>query len=147
MPDRIYPDHDPDQLRSLAIRAEHCGTAAALPSPPRHTVTYVKVGKNWTSTFVKRHQDIKTKNSRKYDYQRALCENPALIRSWFTLVQNTIAKYGIVQEDIYNFDETGFLMGVIAPGMVVTSSEKNGQAKLAQQENREWVTVIQGVNS
>ncbi|KFY27544.1 hypothetical protein V491_00863 [Pseudogymnoascus sp. VKM F-3775] len=91
-----------------------------------------KVGKNWTSTFVKRHQEVKTKYSRKYDYQRALYENPALIRSWFTLVQNTIAKYGIMQEDINNFDKTGFLIGVIAPGMVVASSGNNGRAKLAQ---------------
>jgi hypothetical protein len=53
------------------------------------------------------------------------------------LIQNTIAKYGITEEDIYNFDETGFLMGVIALGMVATSSKRHGRPKLAQQRNRE----------
>jgi hypothetical protein len=62
-------------------------------------------------------------------------------------VENTIAKYGIDASDIYNFDETGFIMGVILTGMVVTSAEKNSNAKLAQHGNREWVTVIQGVSS
>ncbi|ODQ68891.1 hypothetical protein LIPSTDRAFT_7355 [Lipomyces starkeyi NRRL Y-11557] len=40
------------------------------------------------------------------------------------------AKYGITDDDIYNFDETGFMMGVIST---------TWQA--------EWATVIQGVNS
>src|SRR4030081_705087 len=106
-----------------------------------------KVGKNWASTFVKRHLELRTRFSRKYDYQRALCEDPELIQGWFTLVQNTIAKYGISEADIYNFDETGFLMGVISSTIVVTSSERRSQPALAQPVNREWVTVIQGVNS
>jgi hypothetical protein len=29
-------------------------------------------------------------------------------------VQNVKAKYGIVDEDTYNFDEIGFIMGVIS---------------------------------
>jgi hypothetical protein len=49
--------------------------------------------------------------------------------------------------DIYNFDETGFMMGQITPTMVVTSSDRKGKPKLAQPGNRKWVTVIQGVNS
>ncbi|OHW94805.1 pogo transposable element with krab domain [Colletotrichum incanum] len=63
------------------------------------------------------------------------------------LIQNTIAKYGIVDSDIYNFDETGFMMGVIAAGMVVTSTERRSNTKMAQPGNREWVTVIQAINS
>jgi hypothetical protein len=62
-------------------------------------------------------------------------------------LQKTIAKYGIVDADIYNFDETGFMMGVISTAMVVTSSERSGRAKAIQPGNREWVTVIQAVNA
>jgi hypothetical protein len=60
-------------------------------------------------------------------------------------VRNTIAKHGIQDADIYNFDETGFMMGVISSAMVVTSSERRSRAKMRQPGNREWVTVIQGV--
>ncbi|KAM6509943.1 hypothetical protein FALCPG4_19040 [Fusarium falciforme] len=105
------------------------------------------VGKRWASNFVKRHPDLKTRFFRKYDYQRAKCEDPTLIRDWFTLVANTIAKYGIALADIYNFDETGFMMGVIASGMVVTGAERRGNPKLVQPGNREWVTVIQAINA
>ncbi|TVY62593.1 High-osmolarity-induced transcription protein 1 [Fusarium oxysporum f. sp. cubense] len=79
--------------------------------------------------------------------QRAKCEDPTIIRDWFRLVENTIAKYGISLADIYNFDETGFMMGVIASGMVITGVEKRGKAKSVQPGNREWVTVIQAINA
>jgi hypothetical protein len=57
-------------------------------------------------------------------------------------VKNTIAKYSICEADIYNFDETGFMMGVISTGMVVTSSDGRAKAKKIQPGNREWVTVV-----
>jgi len=69
------------------------------------------VGKNWASNFVRRRPELKTVFSRKYDYSRALCEDTKLIQGWFSLIHNTIAKYGIADMDIYNFDETGFMMG------------------------------------
>lgn len=106
-----------------------------------------RVGRNWSSNFVKRQPELKTRFTRNYDYQRALCEDPILIRGWFTLVQNVMAKYGIEPADIFNFDETGFMMGVISSSMVVTDADRRGKPKLAQPGNREWVTVIQGVNS
>ncbi|KAI8649068.1 HTH CENPB-type domain-containing protein [Fusarium keratoplasticum] len=105
------------------------------------------VGTNWASNFVRRHPDLKTRFFRKYDYQRAKCEDPTIIRNWFMLVANIIAKYGIRSEDIYNFDETGFLMGMIASGMVVTGSERRLKPKSVQPGNREWITVIQAINA
>jgi len=84
---------------------------------------------------------------RKYDYQRAKCEDPTIIRNWFTLVANTIAKYSIQLEDIYNFDETGFMMGIIQSGIVVTGTDRRGKPKLVQPGNREWITVIQAINA
>jgi hypothetical protein len=105
------------------------------------------VGKRWAYNFVKRQPELKTRHFRRYDYQRAKCEDPEVIHGWFTLVRNIITKYGIVESDIYNFDETGFMMGIISTGMVVTSAERRSHAKLAQPGNRDWVTVVQGVNS
>lgn len=53
------------------------------------------VGVRWASNFVKRYLDLKMRFFWKYDYQRAKCEDPTIIRKWFTLVANIIAKYGI----------------------------------------------------
>jgi hypothetical protein len=105
------------------------------------------VGKNWAQKFVKRQPELCIRWSRKYDYPRAKCEDPKLIGDWFALVRNTKAKYGILDDDTYNFDETGFIMGMIFAGMVVTTSEGLTRAKLALPGNREWSTVIQAVNA
>ncbi|KAL1959486.1 hypothetical protein VTO42DRAFT_1931 [Malbranchea cinnamomea] len=64
-----------------------------------------------------------------------------------SVVQNTIEKYGILPEHIYNFDAVSFPMGIIATTRVVTGSEKNLCPNLIQPGNREWVTVIEGVNA
>jgi hypothetical protein len=105
------------------------------------------VGKQWANNFVRRQPELRVKFNRKYDYKRALCEDPEIIRGWFRLVQNMKAKHGILDEDTYNFDETGFMMGMIVARAVITSSERRGRPKTVQQGNREWVTVIQGINA
>jgi hypothetical protein len=101
-----------------------------------------RVGKNWPDRFVARRPEIKTRFNRVYDYQRGLCEDPAIIEPWFRLVANMRAKYGILDCDFYNFDETGFMMGMIRPGMVVTRSDRVGKPKAIQPGNREWATAI-----
>jgi len=105
------------------------------------------VGKHWVRRFIDRNPDLKIKINRKYDYQRALCENPDIISGWFGLVANTKAKYGIQEDDIYNFDETGFMMGVIGSTLVVTRADRRGKAKSVQPGNREWATAIECINS
>ena len=72
---------------------------------------------------------LKTKFSRLYNYQRALCENPTVIFGWFALLYNIIVKYGVQPEDLYNFDETGFIIGQITSSMVVTRSDRRGKVK------------------
>jgi hypothetical protein len=104
------------------------------------------VGKLWAHRFIQRRPELKTRFNRVYDFQRALCEDPELIGAWFRLVQNMRAKYGVVDSDFYNFDETGFQMGMITPGMVVTRADRRGRVKTVQPGNREWTTAIVCIN-
>lgn len=90
---------------------------------------------------------LKTCLSRAYDYQKALCEDCEKIVGWFGLFQNIMAEYGIQDKDIYNFYETGFMMGQITSSMVVTGTDRSEKPKKIQPGNLELVTVIQGVCS
>lgn len=110
-----------------------------LPSSP--------VGKNWVQGFLKRHMELTTKFIRKYAYLRAKCEDPKVVQHWFNQYLEIKAQYGILDEDTYNFDETGFAMGVIATAKVVTSSETFGKPPHTQPGNREWVTAIESINA
>jgi hypothetical protein len=105
------------------------------------------LGKNWASRFVQRQSELQTKWNRKFHSQRARCEDPVRIQSWFKLVQDTRVAYGILDCDTYNFDETGFMMGVAATSKVVTSSDTVGRATVVQPGNREWVTTIECINA
>lgn len=96
-----------------------------------------RVGKNWIASFIKRHPELKSKYYRVYDYKRAKCEDPAKIRDWFRLVANMVAKYSVAESDIYNFDETRFMMGVLRTAKVVTSAERSLKPLIVQPGNRE----------
>lgn len=106
-----------------------------------------RVGKRWAEKFVKRQPELKMRFNRGYDFQRVLCEDPKLIGDWFELVRNMKTKYGILDCDFYNFDETGFMMGVICASMVVTRADRRGRGKQVQPGNREWATAIECINA
>ncbi|KAI9041725.1 Transposase [Aspergillus affinis] len=82
---------------------------------------YKPIDKNWVTLFVKRRPEIEARFK-------------------------TRMQYGILDEDIFNFDETGFAMGVIATTKVVTRSNMPGKPHLIQPGNREW-TTIECINS
>ena len=51
------------------------------------------------------------------------------MKSWFKLVEETKAKYGICDGDVYNFDEASFIMGKITTQLVITGAERRGRPK------------------
>jgi len=106
------------------------------------TRTKRRVGKLWPYRFVQRRKELRTRFSRAYDFQRALVEDPDELHKWFRLFRNMREKYGVADSDIYNFDETGFMMGIICGHMVVTRADRRGKSKSIQPGNREWATAI-----
>jgi hypothetical protein len=63
------------------------------------------------------------------------------------LIEQTKAKYGICDDDVYNFDEAGFMIGNITTQLVVTELERRGRPKALQPGNREWATLIAAINA
>jgi len=96
-----------------------------------------QVGQKWPANFVKRTDSLTTCFNRAYDRQRALCKDPVLIKSWFNLVEQTKAKYGIYNNDVYNFNKASFIIGKITTQLVVTGLERRGRPKAIQPGNRE----------
>ncbi|OQE33586.1 hypothetical protein PENCOP_c060G01518, partial [Penicillium coprophilum] len=113
----------------------------------RGTTPVLSVGENWVTNFVKRRPLLSSQFSKRYNYERAKCEDPKIIREWFNLVQKTILQFGIDPDDIYNFDETGFAMGLTSTAKVITRSEYYGRRPVLQPRNREWVTTIECTNA
>ncbi|CRL18175.1 Pogo transposase / Cenp-B / PDC2, DNA-binding HTH domain [Penicillium camemberti] len=103
----------------------------------RGTTPILSVGENWVTKFVKRHPLLSSRFSKRYNYDRAKCEDPKIIREWFDLVQKTILQFRIDPDDIYNFDETGFAMGLTATAKIIIRSEYYGRRPVLQPRNRE----------
>jgi hypothetical protein len=116
--------------------------AARNPGQP-----FQKTGKCWSKRFIKNEPRLAMKWNRKFPYQRARCEDPASYRRWFDRVTEMRVKYGILDEDTYNFDETGFMMGICSTSKVITSSDRCGKAITIQPGNRNWVTAIECISA
>jgi hypothetical protein len=113
----------------------------------RGTTPVISVRENWVTNYVKRRPLLSSRFSKRYNYERAKCEEPKVIMEWFNLVEKTVLQFGIDPDDIYNFDETGFAMGLTATTRVISRSEFYGRRALLQPGNREWVTVIECTNA
>ena len=106
-----------------------------------------QVGKNRVSNLVKRHDTLHTRFTRRYNHSCAKCEDPKIIREWFNILYEKMSKYGFAREDIWNFNKTGFAMGLCSTTKVATNCDYYGRAKLLQPGNREWVTAIEAISA
>jgi hypothetical protein len=88
------------------------------------------VGKKWAAQFITRSNALKMAFNQAKDRQRILQEDPEVIGTWFKLMEETKAKWGVHDQDIHNFDETGFQIGIIGSMKVVTGSERRSQPNL-----------------
>ena len=133
--------------RGAAPRPSFVREMANLLLQQRGTTPVPSVGENWVTKFIKRHPLLSSRFSKRYNYERAKCEDPKIIGEWFDLVQRTILQFGIDPDDVYNFDETGFAMGLIATAKVIIRAEYYGRRSLLQPRNRKWVTTIECTNA
>lgn len=85
------------------------------------------IGKNQVTNYIKRHPNLSSRFSKRYNYEPTKCENPKIIGEWFTLVQETILQYSINNDDTYNFGETGFVIGLTAIAKVIIRVEYYGR--------------------
>ena len=133
--------------RGASPRPSHVQIMANLLLAKRGSSTPKRVGANWSSKFIKRRPELKSSFSQQYNYQRAKCEEPEVIKKWFERIQIVIMQHGIALKDIYNFNETGYAMGLVATAKVVTRADLAGKPCLFQAGNREWVTSIECIGS
>ena len=102
---------------------------------------------NWVWNFIQHHNILKTHFSQKYNHQQAFYEDSNKIQKWFKFIQSTIEEWGITDENIYNFNETDFVMSMVTTAKVITQIEKHSHSNLVQSENQKWVTAIEIINA
>ena len=107
---------------------------------------YKELEKNWVSGFFGRHLTLQAKYSRILDQDRFLAQNRDIIQDWFNLYRSIKAEYGIFDEDTYNMDKNGYMMGITESSKVVFSKYQK-QAFMNQARNRKWASFIEAIST
>ena len=104
------------------------------------------IGVNWTQKYLKRHPQLKSRFVPLLDKSRVLSEDLDQISRFFELFRTTKERYNIHDNDVYNMDEKGIMMGVLAK-LKVICSRKHKTTRTTQQGSREWVSLIECISS
>lgn len=104
------------------------------------------VGSTWTNRFLARKPEYHTLKQKPIDVLRKLAHDPVVIKGWFARLKTQIELTGILQEDVYNFDETGFNIGIGRPQWVITRDTKR-RAWIPSDSNRLRITVGETVSA
>jgi hypothetical protein len=102
------------------------------------------VGKKWVDRFIKWY-NYNVISSHVLDANRHASENPNAINAWFVKFKAVVSEYGIVVDDIWNMDETGFQIGVGKDQMVVTKRKRAHYFSLPT--NRESATAVEAISA
>lgn len=104
------------------------------------------LGINWHRGFLNRHLDLKSRIVPPLNKDRVIAEDPEQIARYFELYRTKKAEYNIHDDDVYNMDEKGVIMGILAKVRVICS-RKTKKPKITQQGSREWVSLIECISS
>lgn len=70
------------------------------------------LGHNWTTRFLHRHSEYRTKFPRHLNQSRHWNSAPEVFSNWLQLYRRTCDRYGIANGDQYNMDEKGYMMRI-----------------------------------
>lgn len=80
------------------------------------------------------------------DMNRQKAENKDIVLEWYNMLQKVITDEGIVPDDIWNMDETGFRIGIgKSAAIVITRRTKSHYFGIPQ--NRESATAIEAISA
>ena len=112
-------------------------------SAQRNTISNHILGQNWTTRFVKRYQHLQTIIAQPLEQPRnAACTSKTFIK-WFKVFCDNMEQYKPDIEDIYNVDETEFMMRKGEKMYVIVDKEIESTGYVGQGTKGEFLTVIE----
>ena len=106
------------------------------------------IGKNWSTRFIKDNANkLQSWFSRQLDANRARAADPELLQDFFDLFYVIVLRNRILNQNIWNMDESGFMMGYAASSKVVVPAGKRNSHLVTQDGGRNNVTVVECVSA
>jgi hypothetical protein len=139
------------QERSLIDYINELSGRSAAPTPAMVTAFASQLagrapGHCWVSRFVKRHRsELDSAYLNILDLERHQADSVHSYEAYFNTVNQKIQQYQISEDDIYNMNEKGFLLGRLNKVRRIFSKDLKGSGKLlraARDGSRDWLTVV-----
>ena len=87
-------------------------TCAASSNSPATCKTVRCPGRNWALAFLRRHPALKARRVKAVDWKRHDHNIYDKTKDWFDIIGKELQAPTILQENVYNMDETGTLLSV-----------------------------------
>lgn len=105
------------------------------------------VSSNWPRRFIKRNEDLTTVVQKPLSSARAFAHDPQKVMQYFNNLRETMEKYHITPENLWNMDETGFSVGIGGKrNIVVTKNMAPKNHYIASESDRESLTVTECIS-
>jgi hypothetical protein len=105
-----------------------------------------QLGQNWTDRFVKKHHiKLISKYAPGIDRTRFSADKWYKYKAYLDLIGSKFQEYDIQPDCMYNMDEKGIMLGVIARSKGVFNKQLYQEGKIRQvlqDVNREWTTIL-----
>ncbi|EKG09398.1 DDE superfamily endonuclease CENP-B-like protein [Macrophomina phaseolina MS6] len=104
------------------------------------------IGRNWVVRFLTRHPELSVIKQKPVEILRTTSHDPAAISRYFTRLKRVIDEHGIQLADIWNYDETGFRVGIGDSQWIITL-QPDRKAILLSDSCRELVTCCECISA
>lgn len=101
-----------------------------------------KLYKNQYIGFLDRYRQLRAQFIPPLNKERALAKDPDIIRAYFELYRTTKDEFCIHNNNVYNMNEKGCIIGVISKNRAIVE-RKAKDAYIIQPGNQEWVSLIE----
>jgi hypothetical protein len=105
------------------------------------------VSRRWIKAWLSRnHEWLKTLREKPISAARLGAHNREEVEGHFKDFKRCKEKWAVVDEDIYNFDETGYQIGITAGGIVIVPTNIE-RVYVNDPDNKELITVVECISA
>jgi hypothetical protein len=98
----------------------------------------------WASRWLQRNKEwFKTCRSKTLAAERKAVHTKKELEEHFERFRMAMQEFGIAREDLYNFDETGFRIGIANSRRIVITHTTTKYVFLADPNNRDFITSVE----
>lgn len=104
------------------------------------------IGHEWLYRFLNRHPTLKGTYSRQLESARHQGVTYDKVSQWFSAFRSRFTEQKYEPQNVYNMDETGFLLGTTQSTRIIVDSTQKSSWK-ATPGRQEWITVIECIDA